>query len=255
MDENKVTGTPNPDYIPPAQPVDEPPVIVPQQVYVQQAIAAQQAQMQQAQVQQNQPTAPIAPAQPIQPQETVAPQEVQSSVDAADAPSEPVQADAQPTAPQTPAQQAAVPTVATPPVQNPYTVNNVYNPYVPPTPPKNQNQDMANGMAIAALICGAVGLVTSCCCMGGVPAILGVVFGIIALVNRTDKKPLAIVGLCLGAAAVLMSVVIWIYSFFIGGGTMFEDFYDEFYNDYYYEYEYEFPYEEDPYDYYYEDFM
>lgn len=218
MDEHTNQQTMNPDYVPPAQPIDEPPVIVPRQLYVQQSDAEK----------------PVN----LQPIDAAAPQ--QENIPEVSAPTQPEE------------NQPMESTAPQQPVQNPYAPNTGYKPYAPQKA-ENPNIGMANGMAIAALICGAVALVTSCCCIGGVPAILAVVFGIVALANRTGKKPMAIVGLCLGAAAVLVAALVWIYSLLVGAGVVdgiMNEFYDEYY-DYYYEHDYS--YDKDLFDY--DDFM
>lgn len=77
-----------------------------------------------------------------------------------------------------------------------------YGPYGPPVPPGT------NGKAIAAVVCGGVGLVL-CGCF--VPSLAAIVLGIIGIAEtgRTGQagRGLAITGLALGAVTVLAGMV------------------------------------------------
>ena len=77
----------------------------------------------------------------------------------------------------------------------------------------------SNGMAIAALICGIVGLLSSWC-IGVVPSIRGVVFGILGLKKSTEMggegKGMAIAGLVCGGIGLLASIIYWLLVGWIG---------------------------------------
>jgi hypothetical protein len=78
-----------------------------------------------------------------------------------------------------------------------------------------------NGAAVAALILGICGFVLTPIplfiglFLGGIPAVLGIIFGIVGLVRASKVQrgfPLALIGLILGGLAFL--------SIFIGAGTI-----------------------------------
>lgn len=118
--------------------------------------------------------------------------------------------------------------------QRPLYGQNQYFPNGQPYNP-NKNQGLGNGMAIASLVCGILGIFTSWFCFGILPGVLAVIFGIVALVNRTSYKPMAIAGLITGGIGILLTLfisVIWGIIFAEGG---------EWYNDYYYDYSYQYP--------------
>jgi magnesium-transporting ATPase (P-type) len=90
--------------------------------------------------------------------------------------------------------------------QNPY---QQYQ-YQEPTPPKN------NGMAIASLVCGIIGILLSCCYYLSLPlAIISVILGILVLKNHKDGRPLAIVGIVLGAITILISLIFVLVSIYV----------------------------------------
>ena len=78
-------------------------------------------------------------------------------------------------------------------------------------PPKygGRNGGGQTGLAIASLICGIVSVLCCCftCCLNWIPAAAAVVCGIITLVQHRDGKGMAITGLVLGVAGLLLGVV------------------------------------------------
>ena len=127
----------------------------------------------------------------------------------------------QPDSPGTPDPWASVPGAAAPPPYPPVAPGPPapgYGPYPPPggmppyyfpgyqPPPKR-----TNGLAIASLVCGICGFLYL------IPALLGIIFGVIALrqVNRdkTDGRGMAIAGIITGtvwliAVVVLIAVIV-----------------------------------------------
>ena len=88
-------------------------------------------------------------------------------------------------------------------------------PYYAPVGPKN------DGMSIAALVCGISGLVTLVLCIGIVPAILGVIFGVIGK-KRVEQsggalqgRGMALAGAICGAVAIGL-FLIWMVLVLIG---------------------------------------
>lgn len=89
-----------------------------------------------------------------------------------------------------------------------------YN-YVPPQnygynpPPKKPT----NGMAIASLVLGIVGVVLSCCCCIGVSLICSVLAIIFAIISRSSSpdgrmNSMAVAGLIIGAVGAALSIVV-----------------------------------------------
>ncbi len=71
-----------------------------------------------------------------------------------------------------------------------------------PTPDGDPNQD---GMAIASLVLGCVGLFGWCiACVGFAIGVAGIITGVRGL--NSTKRPLAIVGICLSGLCLLLSV-------------------------------------------------
>jgi Domain of unknown function (DUF4190) len=109
---------------------------------------------------------------------------------------------------------ASVPGASTPPpypAAAPAPPGPGYGPYPPPgpMPPYYQpvyQQRRTNGLAIAAMVCGICGFVYL------VPAVLGIIFGIIALrqVNRdrNDGRGMAIAGIVTGSLWLIGFVVL-----------------------------------------------
>lgn len=74
-----------------------------------------------------------------------------------------------------------------------------------------QQQAPRNGMGVAALVLGILGLITSFILVGGVLGILAIVFGIIGLrrVGRREatSKVMPVFGLVLGSGALLLAIM------------------------------------------------
>lgn len=150
--------------------------------------------------------------------------------------------------PVTPAPETSTPVSPVPPVQPqaapippyqqpqvhtvPPQVNNI-PPYQPGTPvPPVQMQYQApekkdsKGLAIASLVVGIVGIVLEvfCCCfpyLGALCAILAIIFGIVGI--KSSGKTMAIVGLCLGIATLLLGIVMIAL---VMNGSLAEIFYE-----------------------------
>ncbi len=95
----------------------------------------------------------------------------------------------------------------------------VHKPWAPPLPPNRQQP--SQGLAIASMVVGVVGLVLGTFCLGPIPGIAALVLGLVAL-NQIKKspdkhggKPLAIIGVVLGSLSLLVTLG-WIILFIIG---------------------------------------
>lgn len=106
-----------------------------------------------------------------------------------------------------------------------------------------QNKKMGTGdaLAIAGLCCGIFALLTSCFCLGWVPAIAAVILGIVAIVLKSRKKTMAIVSVILGIVAVIVMIVLPIIFSIFGFANAVRDYRYDPYD--YYDYEYDFPYD------------
>lgn len=128
------------------------------------------------------------------------------------------------------------PAPAQPPVNNPYAPPApTYAPpaptYAPYTPPENYNVQPGqpekphhSGFAIASMVLGIVSLV--CCCAGNVTAILGLIFGILAL-TKTKKDGMALAGVITSSVAIVLSIVTIAVSFTPGFRTAMEEWWND----------------------------
>ena len=113
--------------------------------------------------------------------------------------------------------------------QSPYTYNDTYS--TPNTPLTNDN----NGMGIASLILGICSIAICCCYgVGVVPAIIGLILGI--LQNKKNANGIATAGIVLGIIGILLNVVWLIYMIIFLSEDGLQDFVNEFSSNYeYYE--------------------
>jgi len=78
-------------------------------------------------------------------------------------------------------------------------------------PPQNDVPNKANGMQIASLVLGILGI-PGCCCYGIVGLIMGIVGLILALVgNKRSKSGVGIAGLICSIIAILLGILGTIY--------------------------------------------
>jgi predicted lipid-binding transport protein (Tim44 family) len=70
-----------------------------------------------------------------------------------------------------------------------------------------------NGLAIASVVLGGVGLVLSWIFLGGILALVGLVLGVVALVKKRGSRLLAIIGTAVSALALVISVIVTIVTF------------------------------------------
>lgn len=68
-----------------------------------------------------------------------------------------------------------------------------------------------SGFGIASLVLGIIGLLSVCIVVGVFPCILGIIFAIIAICDKSKKKGLAIVGLSCSVVGLLIFVPWFIY--------------------------------------------
>lgn len=102
-------------------------------------------------------------------------------------------------------------------------------------PPESNAGDKANGKQIAGLVCGIVGIVTSCCY--GVPGIILGVAGLICSVlgNKESKNGVGIGGLVCSVIALISGVAMLIYYIVVIAAVLQEPgFMDSIMNGYYY---------------------
>lgn len=76
-------------------------------------------------------------------------------------------------------------------------------------------EPFSTGFATASLILGILSILGSCCCIGGLFGILGLIFGCLQKKDESDKKPgMAIAGIITSIIGILFSLIALIY--FIG---------------------------------------
>lgn len=111
-----------------------------------------------------------------------------------------------------------------------YPYNNYYS--TPNTPLTNNS----NGFGIASLILGICSIAICCCYgVGVVPAIIGLILGI--LQNKKNANGIATAGIVLGIIGILLNVVWLIYMVILFSDGGLQDIFDEFsstYDDYSY---------------------
>lgn len=72
--------------------------------------------------------------------------------------------------------------------------------------------DFSTGFAVASLILGILSILLSCCCIGGLFGILGIVFGCLQPKDEFDKKPgMAIAGITTSIIGILFSIITLVY--------------------------------------------
>jgi Domain of unknown function (DUF4190) len=85
----------------------------------------------------------------------------------------------------------------------------------PPPPPPAFMRSPSQGLAIASMITGVLGLLVGC--FGPLPGIAALILGMVALSqmkkspNTTAGKPLAIIGIVTGSLSILFYVVLFIW--------------------------------------------
>jgi uncharacterized protein DUF4190 len=119
-----------------------------------------------------------------------------------------------------------------PVTQKPFDLPGSYNPpqpvapvwQPPPPPPVQMPQGQKQGLAVASLVLGIFSVTVGwCCSIGLLSAPIGIVLGIVSLVQikndpaRNTGKPLSIVGIVLGG----IYVVFWILIFALYGMAIF----------------------------------
>ena len=114
--------------------------------------------------------------------------------------------------------------------QAPYIYNNNNNYSTPNTPLTDKNNN-SNGFGIASLILGICSIAICCCYgVGAVPAIIGLILGI--LQNKKNANGIATAGIVLGIIGILLNAVYLIYMLvFLSDGGI-QELIDEFSSSY-----------------------
>ena len=90
----------------------------------------------------------------------------------------------------------------------------------PPPPPLQPRKQASQGLAVAAMITGILGLVLGC--LGPLPGIAAVVLGCMSLlqIKKTPEtsggKPLAIIGIVTGALTIVFYGLLLVWIFLVG---------------------------------------
>lgn len=95
------------------------------------------------------------------------------------------------------------PAPAAPAAVNPYATPNPYESY----PYQVQPAGPPQGLSIAAMVCGLVGLLGSFMAIGFLPALAGVIIGHIALKRQPHAKGFSVTGLATGYAGIAISLI------------------------------------------------
>lgn len=118
--------------------------------------------------------------------------------------------------------------------QNPYGYNQYnQNPY-DQNSYQNREPKGSNSMAVASLVCGIVSLLISCCWFISLPlSITGIVLGIIVLKKNKEGRSLAIIGIIIGAATIVICILLVAFSAYMFSNNEFVNYYQEFYKEFY----------------------
>lgn len=91
-------------------------------------------------------------------------------------------------------------------------------PWQPPPPPSAYQKTPSQGLAVASMVVGIIGLLTGMFCLGPVPGIAALILGLVALSqikkapNQNGGKPFAIVGVVTGSLSILFYGMIIIFA-------------------------------------------
>lgn len=113
----------------------------------------------------------------------------------------PLEAPPAPPAPIPPA--ATLPPAPAPAAVNPYAAPNPYESY----PYQVQPAGPPQGLSIAAMVCGLVGLLGSFISFGFLPSLAGVIIGHIAMKRQPHAKAFSVTGLATGYAGIGISLI------------------------------------------------
>ena len=89
----------------------------------------------------------------------------------------------------------------------------------PPPPGTYARQQQSQGLAVASMIVGILGMFLGLLCLGPIPGILALILGLVALsqIKRSPHlnggKPFAIVGIVMGSLSILFYgafIIVWI---------------------------------------------
>ena len=102
-------------------------------------------------------------------------------------------------------------------------------PYAPYGGAPSSSPAGGNGLSIASVVLGGVGLLLSIIVFGGVLGLVGLALGIVALLKKTGSRLLAIIGTALSGLAVLVSVAVLVVGLVAAGSV--RDSIDESYGE------------------------
>lgn len=81
----------------------------------------------------------------------------------------------------------------------------------------NTTTETPKGFAIASLVMGILGILSSCCGLGTIFCILGIIFGCVQQKDENDKKPgMAIAGLITSGIGLLLGILITALFYLVG---------------------------------------
>ena len=104
--------------------------------------------------------------------------------------------------------------------ENNYYVDNTHLDFskIPTANPQEQASDSKMGLAITSMVIGILSL-TLCCVCGSLLGILGLVFGIIALVKKQKGTGMAIAGVITSILGFLVGILILLYIVVVASTT------------------------------------
>lgn len=84
-----------------------------------------------------------------------------------------------------------------------------------------RKQDKKTGFAVSSLILGIIGLILSCLIVGIVPSIIGLIFGIVTLVNTDLKKDkaMSIIGIICSVISIFIATIVIVVAVMSGGSV------------------------------------
>lgn len=85
---------------------------------------------------------------------------------------------------------------------------------------QNTTLKKTSGLAIASLVLGIIGILTSCFVIGVIPAIIGLILAIVDLANKKTKNGMNIAGLVL---SIVSTIIFLIFALFVSDGASTTD--------------------------------
>ena len=75
-----------------------------------------------------------------------------------------------------------------------------------------QDKGDSIGFGVASMVLGILSMLTFCCCVNYIFAVLAIIFGIVQMV-KSNKKGMAVTGIITAAISIIISIIFWIAAY------------------------------------------